>query len=200
MSTDNNTGNIRTKKALLRKEILAKRRALSEEECAGRSKKICENFLASDEYKKAQTILLYKAYNNEVDTDPIFERAVSDGKIVAYPCSRIVDGEPDLTFYVVNDPKQFKEGFKGILEPDADTAVKVFNDRADICITPGVAFDRKCHRIGYGKAFYDRYLRQSNPGKVIGFAYEIQMTDDFEPEGSDRAVNMVITDCAIYER
>ncbi len=63
-----------------------------------------------------------------------------------------------------------------------------------------MAFDRKCHRIGYGKAFYDRYIRINDPRMVIGFAYEIQMADDFDPEGSDMAVNKVITDRAVYAR
>ena len=198
MITDNNTGKIRTKKALLRKDILAKRHALSKEECALRSKKICESFLASDAYKSARTILLYKAYNNEVDTDLIFDRAVSDGKTVAYPLSRIVDGEPDLTFYVVDDDAQLKQGYMGIYEPDADRAVGVFEERADICIAPGVAFDRKCHRIGYGKAFYDRYIRLNNPSTIIGLAYELQIADDFETEECDSKLDKVITDKAVY--
>ena len=195
-----NTGNIRTKKALIRKEKLSLRHALSADECAEKSKMICESFLKSGDYKNAETILLYKAYNNEVDTDLIFKRALSDGKTVAYPRSRMVDGEPDLTFYVIEDQDQLKAGFKGIPEPDAGASAKVFSGQADICIAPGVAFDRKCHRIGYGKAFYDRYIRLNEPRKVIGFAYDIQMADDFEPEENDRSANMVITDRAVYVR
>ena len=195
-----NLGNIRTKKALIRKEILAKRRGLTQEECAYKSQKICDRFLSSDEYKNAATILLYKAYNNEVDTDPIFEKAHADGKTVAYPLSRILGGEPTLDFYIIEDNNMFKAGYKGISEPDTGLSPICFTERADICVTPGVAFDRNCHRIGYGKAFYDRFIRMSNPGKVIGLAYDLQITDDIETEESDRALDMVITDTAVYRR
>ena len=195
-----NIGNIRTKKAVIRKERLAKRRALSADERERYSRIICDTFCGSEEYKNAKTILLYKAYNNEVDTDIIFDRAVADGKTVAYPRSGISEGEPELKFYVTNDLSKLSEGFKGILEPDITGDTVLFEGRADICVTPAVAFDKKCHRIGYGKAFYDRYIRLSRPGKVIGLCYDIQITDDFEPEDSDMAVDMVITETAVYLR
>ena len=198
MDTKRNIGNIRTKKALIRKEVLGKRRSLSAEECARLSEKICEKFISSDEYKNAGTILLYKAYNNEVDTDLIFRRAISDGKQVSYPCSEIVDGEPDLSFYLIDDQAHLLAGYKGILEPDARYA-KPFGKRADICITPAVAFDGKCHRIGYGKAFYDRYIRQNRPKLVIGLAYDLQICDDFEPEERDMSADMVITETTVYK-
>ena len=200
MANSIDTGNIRTKKALIRKEKLEVRHALSAEECSKMSSIICERLLASDEYKNAGSILLYKAYNNEVDTDMIFERAVADGKTVAYPVCRMAEGEPDLSFYVVNDNSQLTEGYMGIMEPDASLQLELFDNRADICITPGVAFDGKCHRIGYGKAFYDRYIRLNEPACLIGLAYEIQMADDFETEERDMAVDMVITDKTVYKR
>ena len=186
------TGNIRTKKAHLRSSILKKRRSMSDSECQRLSRIICERFLESEEYRTAGSILLYKAYNNEVDTDLIFEQAISDGKTVAYPLSRIVDGEPDLTFHVIESQDQLSAGYKGIPEPSG--VCQPFEKRADVCITPGAVFDRKCHRIGYGKAFYDRYLRLNSPGVVIGLAYELQIADDFEPEESDRSMDMVITE------
>lgn len=197
---DKNTGNIRTKKALLRKDILAKRRALTEDERAAASAAICRTFLESREYRDASSILLYKAYNNEVDTDPIFERAILDGKTVAYPRSRIVEGEPDLRFYVITAMDQLKEGYKGIPEPDEEGQCEIFEGSADVCITPGVAFDKKCHRVGYGKAFYDRYIRIKKPRAVIGLAYDVQIAGDIETEESDMSVDIVITGTAVYKR
>lgn len=195
-----NTENIRNGKALLRARMLKERRSLSEEERNRMSRTICERFLACPEYERSATILLYKAYNCEVDTDLIFERAISDGKMVAYPVSKIVDGVSLLTFYVVNSPDQFKEGYKGIPEPDTDKGCDQFKGAADVCIAPGVAFDRKCNRIGYGKAFYDTYIRQNRPGTVIGLAYDVQVSDGFEPEECDIPVDIVITETAVYRR
>ncbi|MBR2529757.1 MAG: 5-formyltetrahydrofolate cyclo-ligase [Lachnospiraceae bacterium] len=186
------------KKALIRKEMLAKRRNMTDSECGRLSTAICERFLQSDEYKRASTVLLYKAYNKEVDTDMIFKQAISDGKKVAYPLSKIINGEPELTFYFVNDLSDMKNGYMGIYEPDADRGCEPFNGCADICITPGVAFDRSGNRVGYGKAFYDRYIRRHRPGKVIGLAYELQITDEIEPGTRDIPVDIVITDKAVF--
>ena len=187
-------------KAIIRKEMLEKRRALSKDECRVMSETICRRFLETDEYRNADTILLYKAYNNEVITDLIFEQAAADGKKVAYPLSKIADGEPVMTFYVTEDIAQLQSGYKGIMEPDITKHPEPFEGSADICITPGVAFDRKCHRIGYGKAFYDRYIRLNAPRKVIGLAYEMQIADDFRPEDTDRSVDMVITEKTVYRK
>ncbi|MCR5672370.1 MAG: 5-formyltetrahydrofolate cyclo-ligase [Lachnospiraceae bacterium] len=191
---------IKEKKAAVRKEMIAKRRALSKEECEEKSKIICERFLGSDEYDRADVILLYKAYNNEVDTDLIFERAVADGKKVAYPLSKITDGEPEMVFYTVNDLKSLKRGYKGILEPDTNLSKECVGKNADICITPGVAFDQSCHRIGYGKAFYDRFIRLNEPKKTIGLAYDIQMIEKIEAGVRDIALDMVITERTVYQK
>ncbi len=196
--TEDNTVKTREKKAALRSKMLAKRSALSADECKHLSEIICDRFLSSAEYRGAKTILLYKAYNNEVDTDLIFEKAIADGKTVAYPVSGIVDGEPEMTFYITEDLLKFAEGYKGIKEPDTKAGAKPFTGKADVCVAPGVVFDRHCHRIGYGKGFYDRYINKQSPCKVIALAYEIQMADDFDTEECDRLVDMVITDKSIY--
>ena len=193
------TADIRSKKAALRKEMIKKRSMLSADERAAMSDAICRSFLATKIYEDASVILLYKAYNNEVDTDMIFGRAISDKKTVAYPVSSVsVDGEPVMRFYAVNDQADLCRGYKGILEPDLTKQSAEFTGCADICIAPGVAFDRKCHRIGYGKGFYDLYISRECPHKVIGLAYGIQIADDFETEDADRAVDMVITESGIY--
>ena len=185
-------------KSLIRKKVLALRSALSPAECVEKSKKICKKFLSGDDYKNASTILLYKAYNNEVDTDLIFETALRDDKKVAYPLSKTENGEPDLIFYLITDASQLKSGYKGILEPDTSLGIKTFEGSADICITPGVAFDRKCHRIGYGKAFYDRYFRLNKPEKAIALAYDIQIVDEFETDNTDCSVDEIITESKTY--
>lgn len=185
---------------MIRKEAVQKRRGLSVADQSRNSRLICERFLASPEYENARTILLYMAYNDEVDTDLIFERAMDDGKTVAYPVSKITDGQSELIFYIVKDRSLFKEGYKGIREPDPDKGCERFEGTADICITPGVAFDRNCNRIGYGKGVYDTYLRQNRPRTVIGIAYDIQITDDIETEECDIPVDIVITETAMFSR
>ena len=191
---------IRSRKAYLRSVILKERKSLEPSEVARLSAAICQTFLDTDEYRNSSTILLYKAYNNEVDTDMIFERAILDKKRVFYPLVKTTGEEPDMFFYGINDLSRLKVGYKGIMEPDPLTAGGTLAETADICVTPGAVFDGKCHRIGYGRAFYDRFIRLNEPRSVIGLAYDLQIADEFETEEMDRPVDMVITESRIYRR
>ena len=186
------------KKSYARKRMLKLRAALDSDICLTLSDRICQRFLKSDEYKNASSILMYKAYNNEVDTAMVFEAALASGKTVAFPRSEIVNGEPEMSFYIVRDKDSFVSGYKGISEPDE--SCEKFTGRADICITPGVAFDKACHRVGYGKGFYDRFLGKSDVGAVIGFAYDIQVADMIETDATDISTDMVITETSVYRR
>ncbi|MHA1744157.1 MAG: 5-formyltetrahydrofolate cyclo-ligase, partial [Candidatus Heimdallarchaeota archaeon] len=63
---------------------------------------------------------------------------------------------------------------------------------------PGVAFDLRGHRLGYGKGYYDRLLREvSSLGRgalFIGLAYEFQVLDKI-PHGSDDVpVHKIVTE------
>ena len=185
-------------KSFARSHMRNLRSALTSDERMAKSEEICRKFLDSSEYKNASAILMYKAYNNEVDTDPVLDAALSSGKTVAFPRSRIIDGEPEMSFYIVNGRDDFVIGYKGICEPDEYCAE--FSQKADICITPGLAFDRACHRVGYGKAFYDRFLRKTEVGTVIGFAYDCQIADEIEADDTDISTDMVITETSVYRR
>ena len=185
-------------KSYARKSMLKLRASLDPDQCHFLSDRICKRFLESDEYKNASSILMYRAYNNEVDTDPVLDAALASGKMVAFPRSEIVNGEPEMCFYIVSDKDSFVSGYKGISEPDE--SCEKFTGRADICITPGVAFDKACHRVGYGKGFYDRFLGKSDVGVVIGFAYDIQVADMIETDDTDISPSMVITETSVYRR
>ena len=160
-----------------------------------RSRIICNRLLKRAEYKSASTVLLYKAYNNEVDTDLIFEKAISDGKTVAYPVAELRD-LPQLTFRIVKDLSSMVRGYRGIPEPSK--SCEEFTGRADLCIVPGVAFDRLCQRVGYGKGFYDRYLADTGAGYSIGLAYDVQITDIIDTDSGDVSPDIVITETSVY--
>jgi 5-formyltetrahydrofolate cyclo-ligase len=45
-------------------------------------------------------------------------------------------------------------------------------DRLDIVFVPLLAVDKQGNRVGYGKGFYDRFLRKCAPGcQFIGLHY-----------------------------
>ena len=72
-------------KKTLRDQIRRWKRAMTEEEIVQASARLGELFLASELYRKAQTIYGYLPYNQEVRTVPMLEQAIRDGKRVAVP-------------------------------------------------------------------------------------------------------------------
>lgn len=192
-------GTLRTKKALIRKNNLEKRDSLSDDEILKKSMEICEKIFATKEYIDAKNIFLYKAYNSEVVTDLIYERAIKDNKKVSYPKCELVNGEPGMDFYYVSDQNQLKEGYKGILEPDIyNYDLEKVSDFNGLVIVPGVAFDKKCNRIGYGKGFYDKFLNGKSDLKTIGLAFEKQMVDTIDVEFEDINIRKVVTELGEY--
>lgn len=70
----------------------------------------------------------------------------------------------------------------------------------DIAVIPGVGFDRRLYRVGYGKGYYDRLLGAVRPGKSVGFAFECQLFDAFDFEPHDVPVDVLVTEKNIYRR
>ena len=65
-------------------------------------------------------------------------------------------------------------------------------------ILPGVAFDKDCHRIGYGGGFYDRYLAAHPKLKKIALAFSFQIFEEVAWEEFDISPEMIITEDNIY--
>jgi 5-formyltetrahydrofolate cyclo-ligase len=81
----------------------------------------------------------------------------------------------------------------GIKEPSPSPTELI--DDIDVIIVPGIAFDRNGYRLGYGRGYYDRYLRNKKCVFSLGLAFEIQLLDnDLPHEHFDQKVNAVVTE------
>lgn len=178
----------RTKKDI-RSEVKVKRKEASPEEIHEKSKKISEAFVSLAEYQKAKTILAYVDCKNEAETSMVISQCWKDGKIVAVPK---VFGKI-MKFYEIHSFDDLEEGYYGIREPKHETLREV-EDQDALMILPGVAFDEKKHRVGYGGGFYDRYLEKYPTLTKIAFAFEFQIFDSVPSESFDRQPEKIITE------
>ena len=173
-------------KTELRREIRARKRAMTEAEIEERSAKLAQLFFASRAYQNAKTIYGYLPYNQEVRTVPMLERALKDGKKVAVPK---VYGD-EMKFLYLDDLNAVAKGYVGIPEPIADEPVA--HDETALVLMPGLAFDPQGHRIGYGGGFYDKFLAAEPNHPTLALCYEFQMLPKLDVEDHDIPVDMVL--------
>ncbi len=173
-------------KKALRKEIAAQKRAMSDAQIAEKSDALAKLFYASAWYRQAKTIYGYLPYNQEVRTVPMLQQALRDGKRVAVPK---VYGD-EMRFIYMTDLSCVEKGYAGIPEPVEDGPVA--DDPTALVLMPGLAFDAKGHRIGYGGGFYDKFLSQETEHPTLALCYDFQMLPSLETESHDIAVDCVL--------
>lgn len=177
-------------KKLIRKEVFVRRAEWSDAQVEDNSRIIAEKVIQTSQFKEASQIYAYVDYNHEVSTREIIEAAWKAGKQVAVPK---VDGK-NLVFYELKSFDQLESGYYGILEPARG---EIVDWERPLMIMPGVAFDSRRHRVGYGGGFYDRFL-EVHKIPTIAVAFEFQIMDEVPVEPTDILPDMVITEKELY--
>ena len=177
-----------TEKKKIRRRILKLRDGLSVKEREEKSKQIKEKLFSHFEFRTAKTILFYAAKGNEVETKGMIEESLSSEKKVSLP---IVKGK-NLLFSQVLGYEELSPSTFGILEPEKECPISL--DRVDLIIVPGIAFDEKGNRIGFGRGFYDRFLKKVPDAFKIGLAFEIQIVETIPEISTDIPVDKIITE------
>ena len=170
----------------LRRAIRERKRAMTEAEIEERSAKLAGLLYRSEAYRNAGTIYGYLPYNQEVRTVPMLEQALRDGKRVAVPK---VFGE-EMRFIYLEDLSLVAKGYAGIPEPIADGPVA--DDETALVLMPGLAFDPRGHRIGYGGGFYDKFLAAEPKHPTLALCYDFQLLPTLETEEHDIPVDFVL--------
>lgn len=181
---------IRKYKQELRLKCREYRQSLEQEFKAELDGKIADNVRRLKEYRPAHTILIYMSTPIEVDTVKIIKNAWADGKKVAVP--RCIPESRDMEFHYIENLECLVPGTFGVLEPDASLPI-VTDFSGCLMIVPGMQFDMKGYRIGYGKGYYDRYMVRFT-GRSAGICYSDGLKPFMYHGRYDQAVDIVVTD------
>jgi 5-formyltetrahydrofolate cyclo-ligase len=178
----------------IRKRILMARDNLSSFLVKEKSNRIIDRILNSQTYNSAKSLMVYVDFNNEVKTERLIKKALEDGKTVSVPITSIK--ERRLTPSRINDyPDDLAPGVWGIFEPKPDKVRPVDPMELDLVIVPGVSFDCKRNRLGYGAGFYDRFLpRTKAEARFVAVAFDLQITEDVFPAEHDVPVHFIVTE------
>ena len=137
--------------------------------------------------------LLYAAFGDELNLDPLIAALLARGAAVCLPR---VDSET-LAAFRIDGLADLAQGWRGVREPPPD-APEVPVEALRALVVPGLAFDPAGKRLGYGGGHFDRLLaRLPDDTPVIGAAFDVQVVPQLPVEGHDRAVHAVVTESRI---
>ncbi len=182
-------------KKLLRRELLEKRKKISCEKKVIFDKEISRKIIESDYFKKAEQILIFASSDDEFDTRFIIERCRMEYKRVFYPLC--TDGNGNMKFLKVDSVGDLKVGMYNIPEPKSYCKEYKCCEN-DIVIVPCLSVDKNGYRIGYGKGYYDRFLKNFN-GVSICPCYESLLMDKLPTDEYDIKVDIIVTENDVKE-
>lgn len=178
----------------VRQGVLRARMSLPPDLIKEKSEVITERILSSGDYLRSRSLMVYVDFRNEVQTAGLIARALAGGKRVSAPITDI-KGKKLTPSLLLDYPGDLTPGAWDILEPRPECVRPVDPSDLDLIIVPGVAFDVRGNRLGYGGGFYDRFLPLTGPGTVyIAPAFEVQVVDDVFPGAHDVPVHIIVTE------
>lgn len=189
--------------AEIRERIRQARRQLSTESCHRAGRLISQRLAALPAFKEPRDVACFLSIDGEVDTRPILHTCWSMDKRVWLP---VIESNSTLRFAHHDTHTRLVANRFGIWEPDPEQANWIEPSALDCVLTPLVAFDRQCNRIGMGGGYYDQtfaFVAQAQPESsplLVGIAHDLQRVERIEPKPWDVHLNMVVTPRNLYLR
>ncbi len=151
------------------------------------------------EFQAASTVMAYASLLGEVDTFPILSRILAERKRLILP--RVSPDRSDLEIYEVRllEHDLRRQGKLGVLEP-LPTRCRMA-DRCGIALVlmPGLVFDARGGRIGYGAGYFDRFLLTLCPlPPLIAVAFDFQILPRIPQFSEDVPMDGYATENGLY--
>lgn len=188
---------VRRLKQQMRAEAAARRAKQADVERASRG--IFGQLAALPEYARARTVMFYLDVRTEVRTRWFVPTAWGEGKTVVAP---YCEGR-EIELFRLDSLAELAPGIMHVLEPKAELRRQpgrhVAPAEIDLIVTPGLAFDRRGGRLGYGKGYYDRFFHRVRADAVkAAVCFECQMFPEIPLLPHDVRMDMVVTEKAVY--
>ena len=150
-----------------------------------------------DLFQQAQKVHLFLSFRSEVQTLLWISDLFSLGKRVVVP---LMDRQEKglLLSEIQNPDGPWVSNRFGILEPPHDQINPITPSSVDLFILPGLAFDRRGTRLGYGRGHYDRLLEKApSTVKKIGVSFGFQIVPGIPQMPGDVLMDAIITESGL---
>ncbi len=137
---------------------------------------------------------LYIERSTEVPTGKIIRTSLEAGKGIVLPS--FSESRHSMTLMRINDfDKDVIKSASGLMEPDPRRCKKIPLDQIDIALIPGLAFDAKGGRVGFGDGYYNKLITKlPETTRKISIAFEEQMVEHVQMDSRKCNVDIIITD------
>ena len=169
---------------------------MTSDQVADFSARIGDRVRELEAWKAASVIHLYvDAKSNEVQTRPLIQLALEQRRRIIVPVLSHT-GRPPLLHAELSGLEELKEGPFGLLQPVLETVTDDL-PQPDLVGVPGLTFDRRGGRLGWGRGFYDHFL-SGVEGPKVGVCYELQVVPQVPMDDHDVHVDVVVTERHTY--
>jgi 5-formyltetrahydrofolate cyclo-ligase len=182
-------------KKRLRQAMLDRLRQMDERTFVEKCRKIHRQLFASSAWQSALSVALTVSVGREIDTRSVIRQAWQEGKTIAVP--KCQPKTKEMIFYDLCRFDQLEQSFYGLQEPDPRRSRRSAVN-FDLIIVPGVVFDRRGYRIGYGGGYFDRFLSRFS-GTAASLLLDIQLADRIPVEPHDQRISWLMTESATIE-
>ncbi|MCA1904735.1 MAG: 5-formyltetrahydrofolate cyclo-ligase [Cyanobacteria bacterium KgW148] len=174
----------------LRRDCQKQRLQLSDSAWQERSRLIRERLGQWQLFQNAAVVLSFVSHRREPDLSPLCQQFPD--KTWAFPRCH----QDQLYFHAINRSAALIPNAWGIGEPPP-TAPLIIPERSTLCLVPGLVFDRRGYRLGFGKGYYDRFLAQYPHCIKVGVFFQEFLIDSLQPRPWDIPMHYLAHDRAI---
>jgi 5-formyltetrahydrofolate cyclo-ligase len=168
------------------------------------SRRILDLVVSQPEYLRAGTVMWYIHARSEVRTRPRLAEVLESGRRIVVPyCTVDEAGGNRLGLWHLESEAEMVPGTWNIPEPPrerwGEPGKEVGPGELDVIVVPGLAFDRRGARMGYGQGYYDRLLARVRPDTtLLAPAFDCQVFDRIPVGPRDVFMDRVITERRLY--
>ncbi len=177
---------------------------------------ICDKIKQLREYRIASDVMMFYPLNSEISLLPLFDsedceygnieknieiesKNTTNDSLVVISDKRFylprVIGE-DIVPCPFDKNDILRSGAFNVMEP---TTIAVDKTVLNIAFIPALAVDARFNRLGYGKGFYDRFLRNFDGLRVVPIADDL-IFDDIPHDELDERVDIIVSEKRILRR
>jgi 5-formyltetrahydrofolate cyclo-ligase len=190
---------LREEKRALRRAMSEQRDVIAQDQRDEMTVHATERFLDLPEIRAARTVAGFVSTRSEIDTEPLLEQLRKRGVDVVLP--RVSTGliPPRLRFHRTKTRSDLVFGIFGLLEPGMECPELAAHE-IDVFMVPGLAFDKRGARIGYGGGYYDElaaYVHahpDASNARFIGYTFEFQLVEACPSGEWDVPLDTIVTD------